>query len=82
MQFKKALKVVEILGVTSVFVIAVIALLCMVLVGVLMIFGSFFFEQTWAQMTWWIFFEHVLLFLGGVVLVSVPLTVFVKVVTS
>lgn len=45
--------------------LAILAL-CMVMVGVLFIFGSFFFEVTRSQLTWMIVFQHLGIFFVGV----------------
>jgi hypothetical protein len=56
-------------------VILFVVMCCSGMVGALLIFGSFFFEKTWAQVTWWDFGENFLLFLGGVVLGAIALTI-------
>ena len=47
-------------------------------VGTVMVFASFFFEQTWAEMTWTIAGQHLLVFIIGAAFVGAAGGVFLK----
>jgi len=55
---------------TMILVITAVLIGCGMLVGCLMIFGSFFFEETRAQMSLHVWLKHGALFFGGVSLLS------------